>query len=160
MLKHENLLSIYHSHGPYELILWISEPLTFYSWVEGTQCPQTDLLESISTVNLMCSINKCWKIDSVSQNSIRKIHMLKSSPLHFSWLCCWFLTIDFSYVFLSFSGNRTSTTSLGSLFHWQAVITRIYFNAYTIANPSLKLAHHQYFVMTTDKTKLHKSHWD
>lgn len=111
-------------------------------------------------VNLMCSIKKCWKISSVSQNRIRKFHMLKFSPLHFSWLCCWFLTVDFSHMFLNFSGNKISTTSLGSSFHWQAVITRIHFNAYTIANPSLKLAHHQCFVMTTDKTKLHKSQWD
>lgn len=86
--------------------------------------------------------------------------MIKSSPLYFSWLGCQFLTIDFSCLFLSFSGNKASTTSLGSLFHWQTVTTRIHFNAYTIANPSLKLAHHRCFIMTTDKTKLYKSHWD
>lgn len=111
-------------------------------------------------VTLVCSINKCWKIGSISQNRIRKIHIIKSSPLYFFWPCSWFLTIDFSHLFLSFSGNKASATSLGSLFHWQAVITRIHFNACTITNPSLKLAHHLYFVMTTDKTKLYKSHWD
>lgn len=111
-------------------------------------------------INLLYSISQCWKIGSMSQNSIRKIHMLKSSPLRFSWLCCWFLTIDFSHLLLNFSGNKASTTSLGSLFHWQAVITRMHCNAYTAANSSLELAHHWYFVMTTDKTKLNKSHWD
>lgn len=140
-------------------ILQTAEPLVFYSWVEVLSVLRLIVRKYQSFVILMLSMNKCWKTGSISQNRNTKIHVLKSSLLHCSWLCCWFLIIDFSYLFFSFSRNKGSTTSLGNLFHWQAVITRIHFNAYTIANPSLKLAHHQYFVTTTDKTKLYKSHW-
>lgn len=140
-------------------ILQTAEPLVFHSWVEVLSVLRLIVRKYQSFVILMLSMNKCWKTGSISQNRNTKIHVLKSSPLHCSWLCCWFLTIDFSHLFFSFSRNKASTTSLGNLFHWQAVITRIHFNAYTIANPSLKLTHHQYFVTTTDKTKLYKSHW-
>lgn len=160
MLKLHDLLRIYHSHGPYKLVLQIAETLIFYWWVEVLSVLRQIVRKHQLFVTLMCSINKSWKIGGISQNRIRKIHVLKSTPLLVSSLCCWFLTIDFSHLFFSFSRNKASTTSLGNLFHWEAVITRIHFNAYTLANPSLKLAHHQYYVMTTDKTKLYKSHWD